>query len=285
MRRSPLLVMLVASALAVRAEPAPEPVLPTDPGLQQSLETAIENLALGAPLREHRLALSLVDVTDPNRPRYAGLNDQDMMYAASLPKIAVLVAGFEKIRAGLMAYTPSVKDMFTRMTRYSSNADASLAIHRVGFEYIARVLMSAKYRLYDPLRNGGLWLGKAYGGPNDHWRRDPLNNISHGATSLQVARFFVLLEQGRLVNPAYSAEIKEILSKPGIHHKFVKGLESHAGHEIYRKSGTWRDFHSDAALIEHNGKKYIAVALMKDPRGGEILPQIIQTMDTLVCAD
>src|SRR5207249_11825119 len=63
-------------------------------------------------------------------------------------------------------------------------------------------------------QDGGLWLGKAYGGPGDYWKRDPLHHLSHGATSLQVARFFLLLEQGRLVNPQYSAEIKEILSKP-----------------------------------------------------------------------
>ncbi len=264
---------------------APEPSIRPDPGLQRSLESTVAKLALSTPVQERRLAVSLVDITDPARPRYAGVNDREMMYAASLPKIAVLVAAFEKIRSGLLDYTPSVKDMLTRMVRYSSNADASLAIHKVGFEYIARVLTSAKYRLYDPLMNGGLWLGKAYGGPNDYWRRDPLHNISHGATTLQVARFFLLMEQGLLVSPQYSAEMKEILSKPGIHHKFVKGLDTKPGAEVYRKSGTWHDWHSDAALIEHNGKKYIAVALMNDARGSEIFPRLILQMDSLICGD
>lgn len=264
---------------------AQEPSIRPDPGLQRSLESTVANLSLNTSVQERRLAVSLVDITDPAQPRYAGLNDREMMYAASLPKIAVLVAAFEKIRSGLLDYTPSVKDMLTRMVRYSSNADASLAIHKVGFEYIARVLTSAKYRLYDPLMNGGLWLGKAYGGPNDYWRRDPLHNISHGATTLQVARFFLLLEQGLLVSPYYSAEMKEILSKPGIHHKFVKGLDTKPGAEVYRKSGTWHDWHSDAALIEHNGKKYIAVALMNDARGSEIFPKLILQMDSLICGD
>lgn len=254
-----------------------------DPGLQRSLEGTIQNLHLAKPLEDGRFAVSLVDVTDVNHPRYAGLNDKQMMYAASLPKIAVLVAGFERIRAGLMTYTPAVKEMFTRMVRYSSNVDASRAIHAIGFDYIAQVLTSSKYRLYDPQQNGGLWLGKAYGGPNDYWRRDPLHNISHGATSFEVARFFLLLEQGRLVSPEYSAEIKEILSHPGIHHKFVKGLDSRPGSEIYRKSGTWESYHADAALVERDGKKYIAVALMQDPRGGEVFPKLIVKMDDLIC--
>ena len=240
-------------------------------------------MGLTGMVSEGRLALSFIDLSDPSGPRYAGLNDREMMYAASLPKIAILVAGFERIRAGLMNYTPAVKEMFTRLARYSSNQDASRAIQQIGFEYIAGVLTSNKYRLYDPVENGGLWIGKGYGGPNDRWKRDPIHNLSHGATSLQVARFFLMMDEGRLVNPRFSAEIKEILSQPGIHHKFVKGLDGKPDHHIYRKSGTWRTWHSDAALVEAGGKKYVAVALVEDGHGGEILPQLIRKLDDIVC--
>jgi beta-lactamase class A len=255
-----------------------------DARLQRSLERTVWDLGLGEPMHDRRLAVALVDITEPKRPRYAAVNDTVMMYAASLPKIAIVLAGFERIAAGLMDYTPAVREMFTRLVRFSSNTDASRAIHKIGFSYIAHVLTSTTYRLYDPLLNGGLWLGKAYGGPNDYWKRDPLHNISHGATALQVARFFLLLEQGKLVSPEYSAEIKEILSKPGIQHKFVKGLSSIGVTDVYRKSGTWKDAHCDAALVEHDGHKYIAVALMKDERGGEVLPRLIQSLDRLIVA-
>ena len=149
-------------------------LLRTDHQLQNSLREAVLRLGLQQPLAEHRLALALIDVTDQARPRYAGLNDSDMLYAASLPKIAILLAGFEAIREGLLSYTPQVRDMLGRMVRFSSNTDASRAVHAVGFDYIARVLTSPKYKLYDPLVNGGLWIGKAYGGPNDYWKRDQI---------------------------------------------------------------------------------------------------------------
>ena len=286
MSRTLAILVVLAVWLPLAAQSPSEQALRPDSELQRSLEDTVKNLNLAQPLQDQRLAMSLVDITDSGRPRYAGLNDRHMMYAASLPKIAVLVAGFERIRAGLMEYTPAVREMFIRMTRFSSNTDASRAIHKIGFDYIAQVLTSPKYLFYDLRQNGGLWLGKAYGGPNDYWRRDPLHNISHGATSFQVARFFLMLEQGRLVSPKYSAEIKEILSQPGIHHKFVKGLEtSKPGCEIYRKSGTWCTWHSDAALVEHNGKKYIAVALMQDDRGGEIFPKLIVKVDDLICGE
>ncbi|PYT29256.1 MAG: serine hydrolase [Acidobacteria bacterium] len=255
--------------------------LSADPHLERSLRSVVEGLGLDVQVAEKRLAVSLVDVTDMEHIRYAGLNDREMMYAASLPKICALVAGFERIQGGQLEYTPAVKQMFTRMVRYSSNADASRAIQTVGFDYISRVLTSSKYNLYDPSQNGGLWLGKAYGGPRDYWKPDPLHHLSHGATTLQVARFFLMLQEGRLVSPEYNAEIKEILSKPGLHHKFVKGLEGR-GCAIYRKSGTWSRYHADAALVEHGGKTYIAVALMEDENGGQIFPRLIQRLDDVI---
>jgi len=267
---------------ASSVEPANQ--LSPDANLEQSLRGVVAGLGLNRQAAERRLAVSLVDVTDMEHVRYAGVNDRQMMYAASLPKICALVAGFERIQGGQLEYTPAVKEMFTRMVRYSSNADASRAIHTVGFDYIRRVLTSPKYQLYDPSQNGGLWLGKAYGGPGDYWKPDPLHHLSHGATTLQVARFFMMLQEGRLVSPAYSAEMKEILSKPGLHHKFVKGLEGR-GCAIYRKSGTWSRYHADAALVEHGGKKYIAVALMEDENGGQIFPQLIQRLDDLIASN
>jgi len=273
-----------ARAAVSALTPALELMSRRDASLERSLKNAITALQLDKSIKSRHLAVSLVDVTDPQHLRYAGINDREMMYAASLPKIAALVAGFEAINKGQMRYTPAVKEMFTRMVRHSSNTDASRAIHTVGFDYIREVLMSKKYRFYDPAQNGGLWLGKAYGGPGDYWRKDPLHQISHGATTLQVARFFLMLQQGRLVSPEYSLEMKEILSKPAIHHKFVKGLEGRAC-EIYRKSGTWSKFHADGALIEHGGKTYIAVALMEDERGAEIFPQLIQKLDDIITAN
>ncbi len=273
-----------ASADPKLLEPAPADPLPRPTAdLQNSLNRALKKLQLERAVDEGRLAVSLVDLSHPARPCYAGVNDRRMLYAASLPKIAVLLAAFEKVKEGLLAYTSDVKEMLTRMIRFSSNPDASLAIQTVSFPYIASVLTTPRYGFYDPAQNGGLWVGKAYGGPNDQWQRDPLHNLSHGATSRQVARFFFLLDRGSLVSPAFSAEMKEILSDPGIHHKFVKGLETKPGARLYRKSGTWRNWHSDAALVEREGKRYIAVALMDDRKGGEVLERLIVELDDIIC--
>ena len=85
-----------------------------------------------------------------------------------------------------------------------------------------------------------------------------------------MARFYYLLDRGELVSPELTRQMKATLGDPGIRHKFVKGLESKPDTRIYRKSGTWRQFHSDSALVEGRRRRYILVGIAEDPRGGEL---------------
>ena len=254
----------------------------TDPVLQDGLEFCIDSLNLKEAVRNKALCVALADITDPLSPRLACLNGNRMMYAASLPKIAILLGAFERISQGEMTLDPQTRDTLTRMIRNSSNTAATEMMNRVGKAYIADLLQSPRYRLYDPARNGGLWVGKEYG-KSPAWKRDPLYNLSHGATVLQVARFYYLLENGLLVSPEMSREMKEILGQPAIRHKFVKGLAGTRGKvSIFRKSGTWRDYHADSAIVERDGRRYIAVALARNPEGGQWLSNLIVALDELI---
>jgi len=284
------LLMVVGLALGlyvnVLAETA-STVFPTlrqtqDPQLQAHLDSRIKHLNLDGAVRRGELAISLVDVTDRRHPRLAQVNGDNMMYAASLPKIAILLATFERIHEGKLKLDAENRDLVTRMIRYSSNTAATELIRKVGRNYITNVLTSPKYRLYDKRYNGGLWVGKEYA-QGTAYKRDPLHNLSHGATAFQVARFYYLLETGQLVSPKMSREMKQVLGDPGIHHKFVKGLmETSPDAQIYRKSGTWRDWHADSAIVEHAGRTYIAVALAQNPAGGEWLKNLIAELDTII---
>jgi beta-lactamase class A len=126
----------------------------------------------------------------PALPRYAGVNDHVMMYAASLPKIVAIMAAFERIRRARCYYTPELRQMLPagcaaviEFRRLEGDPHGRLREHRADPH-------QPKYRLYDRWGAGGLWLGKAYGGPNDYWKRDPLTQpVSHGATAYQTARF------------------------------------------------------------------------------------------------
>jgi beta-lactamase class A len=56
----------------------------------------------------------------------------------------------------------------------------------------------------------------------------------------------------------------------------------HPDSRIYRKSGTWKQFHADSAIIEHDGRRYIAVAIAQSPQGGKWLSELIVAMDGLI---
>jgi beta-lactamase class A len=252
-----------------------------DTHLQDDLEYTLQRLGLRAAIRRKQLSVALVDITDLARPRVAAVNGDEMFYAASLPKIAILLGAFVLIEKGDMTLDVTTREALTRMIRASSNEAATQMLHRIGKSRLARILQSERFRLYDPAMNGGLWVGKDYS-KTPAWKRDPLYHLSHGATAMQTARFYYLLETQQLVSPQLSHSMKEILSRPAIHHKFVKGLEARPGSKMYRKSGTWQHWHADSAIVERDGYKYIVVALAHHPHAGQWLSRLIVPLDDLI---
>jgi len=230
-------------------------------------------------VEEGKVGIVIVDISDPYNPRVAEENGDLMLYAASLPKIAILLGAYVEAESGNLEIDDALRASLTRMIRNSSNADATSVLRRIGFERLAEILQSDPYRLYDPEYGGGLWVGREYGGAL--WKADPTNNITHGASAMQVARFYYLLVTNRLVSPEHTAEMLEILSKPAIKHKFVKGLEEvRPEAKLHRKSGTWRNFHADSGIVETERGKYIVVVIGEHPEGANDLVRFIRSVES-----
>jgi beta-lactamase class A len=102
---------------------------------------------------------------------------------------------------------------------------------------------------------------------------------------MQVARFYYLLETGRVVGERLSVVMKSMLGDPGIKHKFVKGLEAYPDAEIYRKSGSWKRWHGDSAIVEVGELRYIVVGLAEDRKGGDWLSRMIKPIHELMLAE
>jgi beta-lactamase class A len=277
-----IVIILIVGGTVCTHQLPPDLTQSCDPQLQKGLQRCLAELKLDKAASHKSLSIVLVDITDPAFPRMANINPNEMMYAASLPKIAILLGAFERAAKGQMTLDEETREKLALMIRNSSNEAATEMLNKVGKAWLANLLQSPRYRLYDPKRNGGLWVGKEYSKAGA-WKRDPLHNLSHGATALQVARFYYLLQTGRLVSPEISRQMKTILGDPAINHKFVKGIKSvYPDSRIYRKSGTWGEYHADSAIIEHDGRRYIAVALAKNPQGGQWLSELIVALDNLV---
>lgn len=252
-----------------------------DDRLQQQLDGIMGRLGYHKAIEDRRLAVVLVDISDLMMPRVAGVNGSHMIYAASIPKLAILLGAFIEIRDGNLELDAETRKSLTEMIRYSSNREATRMLNTIGKQRLIDILQSDEFDLYDEEQGGGLWVGKEYG-KSPAYRRDPLHNLSHGATAMQVARFYYLLETGQIVDAELQQEMKTMLGEPGIKHKFVKGLDDYEDVDIYRKSGSWKKWHGDSAIIESGDIRYIVVGLVEDPNGGAWLSRMIKPIHDLM---
>lgn len=249
-----------------------------DAVLQLSLEKIVaKNKTYAKLAAQKRLSIGLVDLRQMDNLRYASINGKHMMYAASLPKIAVLLTAMEAVAEGCLNYDAALKKDLRLMIAKSNNAATTRVIERVGFDKIASVMRDDRYDLYDKNKGGGLWVGKKYAKAGKK-KPDPLKGLSHAATVEQVCRFYTMLAYGKLVSPHYNAEMMKYMKDPEINHKFVKTFNKIAPEaDVYRKSGSWRTFHCDSALIfGDDGRRYILVALIDSPKGSGICSRLVK---------
>jgi beta-lactamase class A len=250
-------------------------------GLQASLDGIIASNKKWSDLaKNQKLCVGLVDLRDPFAVKFARVNGNHEIYAASLPKIAVLLTAMDAIDKGEITETAEVKNDMRLMIAKSNNDAATRMIDRVGFDKIAAVMEDPKYEFYDEEYGGGLWVGKRYAHAGTRVG-DPLHNLSHAATATQVCRYYYLLAFGKLVNYERSKQMLGYLGDPELHHKFVNTLDRVAPKaQVFRKSGSWQTYHSDSALVWGSAwRKYILVALTDDPDGERIMRELIMEVD------
>lgn len=231
---------------------------------------------------EKKMSVGLVNMADEDNIRYASVNGRHMMYAASLPKIAVLAAAQDAIEQGELVESDEVKRDMRLMIAKSNNAATTRMIDRIGFERIERTMTDPELKLYDPEFGGGLWVGKRYAAGGRRYP-DPMKGISHAATTEQICRYFYLLANDELISPESSAKMRSYLVDPELHHKFVNTLDRVAPMaKVYRKSGSWSTFHADVALVQGPERNYIITALVDDPKGEQICRELAQVLDDIL---
>jgi beta-lactamase class A len=253
---------------------------PVDPHLQDRLS------ALDAELRaKHGMAAvdTAAGVLDLRSGRLALVRPDAITYAASLPKVAILLAWFHEHRDRIGALDANTRRELGEMIKRSGNAEASKYSRALGISRVQAILN--EHGFYDAARGGGLWFGKHYGQDSERVR-DHIGGHTHVATVRQVLRFYLLLEQGRLVSDAASREMRSIFASPGIPHledRFVKALAGR-GLDIRRKSGWWETWSHDSAVVTGAGRHYIFVALTHHPHGTAYLEDFARQIDAELAA-
>ena len=255
-----------------------------DQCLQDKLEQALKKHPLWQSLiSEEKMAVGLVDLADPRAPRFARVNGNTMMYAASLPKITVMLAAFQGFEDCTLKETPQLQREMVEMIRRSDNAAASKVIDQIGLKKIEAVILDPRYRFYDQRTGGGLWLGSDYGLHLEQYP-EPLKNLDHAATVNQVCRFYYDLAYGRLVNPKRSRQMLKIMAFPDLDDKFVRALGGTVpANQLFRKSGEWKLWNSDSMLVWTPGwRRYILVSLIEDAQGEKILQELVPAVEKVL---
>jgi beta-lactamase class A len=251
---------------------------PCNAALQARLENIDTTLLARYGMTAEQTAVGVLDL---NGLRLALLRPDRMEYAASVPKVGILLAYFQLHPAAATNLDAPTRHELGLMAKASNNEMATKFSQEMGLRQIQQVLNARGF--YDTNRGGGIWFGKHYGKGGERIV-DPVGGHSHGATVRQVLRFFLLLEQGRLVSAEASKTMREIFLSPEIPHddiKFVKGLKGR-GVQFIRKWGSWEEWQHDAAVITGPGRHYILVALTHHARGDNYLEDFARAVDNVM---
>ncbi|MES2709702.1 MAG: serine hydrolase [Verrucomicrobiota bacterium] len=249
---------------------------PVDPALQKWLENLDLSLRTELGMTEKDSAAGILDL---RTGRLALVRPDRIEYAASVAKIGILFAWFDLHREAPGRMDPGIERELGEMAKISSNEMAAKYSREIGLKKVQEILTREGF--YDAAHGGGLWVGRHYGKSDERYG-DPLADHSHAATVRQVLRFFLLMEQGRLVSPEASAEMRRIFDSPELPHdniKFVKALSGNQDLHIRRKWGTWEDWRHDAAAVSGPGRNYLIVGLTHHPRGDEYLEKFAAAAD------
>jgi beta-lactamase class A len=251
---------------------------PINATLQRQLAGIDSSLRAPYGMGTSQTAVGLLDL---RALRLAMLRPDQEKYAASVAKIGILLAYFQLNPAAATCLEPRTRHELGLMIKASSNRMASRVSLQLGLKPIQQVLDA--YHFYDARHGGGIWVGKHYD-KNTERIGSPVGDHSHAATVRQLLRFYLLLEQGRLVSPAASATMRDIFASPDIaadNVKFVKAL-SGRNVRILRKWAAWEDWLHDTAVITGPRRHYVLVGLTHHPRGDDYLVDLAVAVDDLM---
>lgn len=249
----------------------------TDTRLQQELDAIDRSLRLQLQMDTTQAAAGVIDL---QTGRIAMIHPDRIEYGASVPKVGILYAYF-MLHPDVTQLDIQTRRELGEMAKASSNEMAAKYSQLLGLKAIQDIL--SRDGFYDPSYGGGIWVGKHYGITGERYG-DPVGDNSHAITVRQMLRFWLLLEQDKLVSPAVSQTMKEIFATPSIPHddiKFVKALKERRV-TILRKWGEWENWQHDTAIIEGPSRKYILVGITNHPRGDDYLIGLAQQVDDLM---
>jgi predicted amidohydrolase YtcJ len=268
--------------------------------VRSTADSAIEQFG-GGGLGRDKIALTVIDMTDRERPAWASYRGKEMIYPASVVKLFYLAAAHNQLQAGALKQTAELDRALRDMIVESSNDATHYVLDAVTGTTGGPELDEAALAEWKEKRNGvnryfaGLgyerinvnqktWCEAPYGrerqglGPNFEHR----NKL----TTEAVARLVFEIATGRAVTRARSRAMLNLMKRdphektadPDSQAAAFSGKALPAGSEYYSKAGWTSTTRHDAAYVRlPNGAEYVlAVFTVDNARRPDIIHFVSQ---------
>jgi len=282
------------------------------PGLQNLVDDAVAAaLEKFAPLNLHvdELAVTLIDLRDPNNPDRAEYRGDAPVYPASIVKLFYLAAAHRQMEDGKISDTAELRRALHDMIVHSGNEatgyvldvltgttsgpelpPAELAAWGEKRDAVNRYFQSLGYT--GVIASRKTWNDGPYG--RDKQAVDQFNPAKNSLTSNATARLLVEIDSGKCVSAARSTQMLDLLKRDfadpsRADHQacdFI-GAGLPAGAQLWSKAGYMSVARHDAALVEMPGGGKFALVIFTEQHSEakEIIPaiarQIVGGFETL----
>jgi beta-lactamase class A len=315
--RAPLaaLLLLTLALVQTKAAQTDTPAQTTKPSLEfahspslqavvdRAVEGALEKFA-GAKLGTNQIAVTLVDLRNPDKPVQASYRGGDQIYPASVIKLFYLVAVHRWMEDGKLADTPELRramrdmivDSLNEATGYlvdcltGTTSGPELAPKEMEEWYCKR---NAVNRYFTSLGYANInvnrkpWCEGPYGRETQSIQLTKPNH-RNWLTTDATARLLTEIVTGQAVSAARCAEMLELLKRDPSPNSGNKNDQAHAytalalppGAKLWSKAGWTGECRHDAAYVElPNGAKFVLVIFTMDHAGErEIIPAVAKTV-------
>ncbi|PYS92089.1 MAG: serine hydrolase [Acidobacteria bacterium] len=290
--------VVAANNLAPVASPALQALV------DEAAQTALKQFA-DKGLKQDQLAITLVDLRDPQHPVQGSYRGEERIYPASVVKLFYLVAAHRWLADGRLKETDELKRALHDMIVDSSNDATGYVLDMLTDTTSGRELAPAELQAWLEKRNAvnryfqtlgyrnintnqKTFCEDAYG--REHFARGPNGENRNKLTTNATARLLAEIATGRAVTPARSQQMMELLHRDfsgqsndaddQAHGFTALALKEMPTARLWSKAGWTSTTRHDAAYIElPNGARFVLVTFTTDHANEhDIIPAVARVV-------
>ena len=289
------------------AAPASAAAIPHSPAVQKVVDRAVQGALrkfAGQKLATNQLAVTLVDLRDPQKPVQAAYRGGEQIYPASVIKLFYLVAVHRWLEDGKLndseelrrAMHDMIVDSLNEATGYlvdcltGTTSGPELGAKEMEEWYYKRNAVNRYFASlgYTNINvNRKPWCEGPYGREMQSVKLTKPNH-RNWLTTDATARLLTEIVTGKAVSPKRSAEMMELLKRDPSPDSADKNVQAHAytalalpsGAKLWSKAGWTSETRHDAAYVElPNSAKFVLVTFTVDHANErEIIPTVAKAV-------